>query len=169
MQKQQTQYELPQTKRVNKKIPADDKTVKNIAHQYLQQADDFFCVQHKGQLQAIRQSFVDSYYQLGQQLHLVRSGIRLGELNGNIFKPHYQLAWNNSLKSALPRYELDKAQAIAYLRKDLVANNTPSNKEMSLLTYQGLPLGWGKALSGRWNNYYPNHLRILKTLDDIRS
>jgi NOL1/NOP2/fmu family ribosome biogenesis protein len=62
--------------------------------------------------------------------------------------------------SEIRRFELDKEQALKYLRKDDFTYDI-SELGWVLLTYKGITMGWIKALSGRVNNYYPMKWRIL--------
>jgi NOL1/NOP2/fmu family ribosome biogenesis protein len=56
--------------------------------------------------------------------------------------------------------ELTKEQAIQYLRRDNI-DITVTGKGWSLMTYEGLALGWAKLLPNRINNYYPKEIRIM--------
>ena len=62
-------------------------------------------------------------------------------------------------KKNLDTMELNKEQALAYLRKE----NLPIHEEkrgFALVIYEDLPLGWVNLLGTRINNLYPSAWRI---------
>jgi 16S rRNA C967 or C1407 C5-methylase (RsmB/RsmF family)/NOL1/NOP2/fmu family ribosome biogenesis protein len=96
-------------------------------------------------------------------LHVLYSGIIVGEIFRDELAPAHSLAMSSFVNDAIPHTELDYEAAIQYLkRKDF----SPSAKKKGwmLVTYQGCNLGWVKVLANRINNYYPKELRILKDL-----
>lgn len=98
---------------------------------------------------------------LKDRLHLLHAGVTLGELKGKDWQPHHALAMSTALnKEAFPEAELTYEQAIAYLRKEAVALDASVPKGHVLLTYRGVPLGFGKNIGNRVNNLYPNEWRI---------
>jgi NOL1/NOP2/fmu family ribosome biogenesis protein len=99
--------------------------------------------------------------QLLQRILTIRkSGIRIGSLLRNDIIPDHELAMSTLYSSEIRRFELDKEQALKYLRKDDFTYDI-SELGWVLLTYKGITMGWIKALSGRVNNYYPMKWRIL--------
>lgn len=98
---------------------------------------------------------------LKDRLHLLHAGVTLGELKGKDWQPHHALAMSTALnKEAFPEAELTYEQAIAYLRKEAVSLDASVPKGHVLLTYRGVPLGFGKNIGNRVNNLYPNEWRI---------
>ena len=68
---------------------------------------------------------------------------------------------SNSLrKDAFANVELDKDNAIAYLRTEAICVDAP--KGFILLTYKSIPLGFGKNIGNRVNNLYPAEWKIRK-------
>ena len=68
------------------------------------------------------------------------------------------------IKGKVHQIELEKTAALSYLmRKEIEISNAP--KGWVLFTYHKTPLGWGKNLGNRVNNYYPTYFRIRKDLD----
>jgi len=97
---------------------------------------------------------------LWERLRIVQPGLALAEVKKKDLRPAHALALSPRLRSgAFPRVDLSLDDALAYLRKaDL---STPLEVQgWCLLAYQGLPLGWVKALPRRVNNYYPAHWKI---------
>lgn len=128
-------------------------------------------------------NFVDlnqgSVHKIGQQLHLVNTGVSdfllqsrpnfylkkagvcLGEIKGRDFVPNQELAWYPGVLPGVERVELDKENAIRFLKKE--SFSTPENtKGLALIHYRHYGLGWAKILSNRVNNYLPSEFRILK-------
>jgi NOL1/NOP2/fmu family ribosome biogenesis protein len=58
--------------------------------------------------------------------------------------------------------ELDKTQAIQYLRRDNIDIST-TDTGWSLMNFDRHPLGWAKLLPNRINNYYPKEIRIFSS------
>ncbi|ULQ56862.1 RNA methyltransferase [Flavihumibacter rivuli] len=96
-----------------------------------------------------------------QQLFIKKAGVMVGKLAGKDLVPDHPLALSTILSKELPVIAVDKDQAIAYLRRDDL-HIAPGIKGWALVQYEGLSLGWVKALPNRLNNYYPKEWRILK-------
>ena len=84
----------------------------------------------------------------------------VGEIKGTDLVPNQELAWSIYQNKKNQRLDLDKKNALDYLRKQNF--ETASNVlGLSLITYKNQGLGWAKLLQNRINNYLPNELRIL--------
>lgn len=97
---------------------------------------------------------------LWEALRIVQPGLVLAEVKKKDLRPAHALALSPQLRPGVfPQADLSLDDAIAYLRRaDLSA---PLDAQGWCLTaYQGLPLGWVKALPRRVNNYYPPHWKI---------
>lgn len=68
----------------------------------------------------------------------------------------------NSDKTGLPRVELNKEKAIAYLRRESVTPPDDAPRGPVIVTYENLNLGLAKNVGNRLNNLYPKNWRILK-------
>ncbi len=89
-------------------------------------------------------------------------GVPLGAFKGKDFVPDHALALSLARSKALPMADLDREQALQFLRKehfDLPAG-VPSG--WVLAGFGGLVLGWIKAMPNRMNNYLPMERRIRK-------
>lgn len=96
---------------------------------------------------------------LAKKLNIVYSGIELGEKKGKDFIPSQAMANFHKNLHYFPRVEVDKNQALDFLRgKD--PNLNLEKNGIYLLTYQGFGLGWVKFIGNRSNNYYPKPWRI---------
>lgn len=68
----------------------------------------------------------------------------------------------NNEKTGLPRVEVSKEAALAYLRREAIATPPGVPKGYVIVTYKNLNLGLAKNIGNRLNNLYPKNLRILK-------
>ncbi len=99
--------------------------------------------------------------QLAKQLYIKKAGIELGELKGKDFIPSHEWAVSVLPKTQYPQLNLDLQQSLQFLRRKEFSI-TSSQMGWVLACFEGLPLGWIKALPNRINNYYPAAWRILK-------
>ena len=114
-----------------------------------------------GMIKAIPALFEASILQLASQLYIKKAGVSVGELKGQDFIPAHELAVSYLPLDAFNAIDLDKEQALSYLRR--AEFSCMVQKGWSLMRYNGLGLGWAKILPNRINNYYPQEWRILKT------
>lgn len=96
-----------------------------------------------------------------QQLHVIYSGIKAGELMHGKLVPDHSMAMSMILSDSMEKVELSREMAIRYLQKKDI-DISASGIGWKLACFQGHPLGWMKVLSNRINNYYPGVLRIRK-------
>lgn len=96
---------------------------------------------------------------IAQTLHVVSTGTAVAVLKHEKLVPEHALAMSIYVNSGnFPSIELTKEQAISFLRKEAIA--VQGEKGFTLMTYQGIPLGWGNVLPNRVNNLYPANWRI---------
>lgn len=126
---------------------------------YLVEGDDWTCVPADTGYAAIRQGHEQDLELLKKILYLHKYGLRLGEKGAKEWVPHHDVAMSTELSSQLPVIELDKENALLYLKKEDIKTEVPQ-KGWYLVQYQGRALGWVKSLGNRFNNYLPKTLRI---------
>jgi 16S rRNA C967 or C1407 C5-methylase (RsmB/RsmF family)/NOL1/NOP2/fmu family ribosome biogenesis protein len=160
-----------------KTTAADDKRIKEQqltapSKQEMEVLNSFFGLPAKyavfkqgTDLRAMPQLFMESLKQLSGNLYIKKAGVALGTVKGKDFVPDHELALSVFLSSSFPYkgfnvVELDKEQALNYLRRKDITINAP--KGWIWIKYQGQGLGWAKVLPNRINNYYPQEWRILK-------
>jgi 16S rRNA C967 or C1407 C5-methylase (RsmB/RsmF family)/NOL1/NOP2/fmu family ribosome biogenesis protein len=100
---------------------------------------------------------------LAEKLYIVSFGTETGELMKGELLPAQGLA--NSIihnKEMFTSYELEITEAVKYLRKDTIIDNS-GTRGWKLATFHGIGLGFFKNLGNRTNNYFPKERRILKT------
>ncbi len=99
-------------------------------------------------------------------LHVLRAGVRAGTVMGLErgrlrFEPDHALAMAmdvapETLPTGYFKIETEEL-AVAYLRGETLS--APGVRGWRVMTYRGLPLGWGKASDGIMKNHYPKGLR----------
>ena len=89
-------------------------------------------------------------------LKVLRPGLEIAELRGKIAFPAHALALWADHAASVQNLEADDTACAAYLRGETL----PADAEgWTLVTVDGLSLGWGKAVRGVLKNHYPKGLR----------
>lgn len=145
----------------NRPDSSSAKQVNPIALKYLQQPEGFNIFQKKDFLFAMPQSLFSDFRYLERFLYVRHAGVYLGTTKGKDFLPAHDLALSIHLQNDLPSIELTYNEAIAFLRCETPRIQSDL-RGWCLATYQGQRLGWMKMMEGRFNNYMPKELRILK-------
>ncbi|MEN9522880.1 MAG: hypothetical protein RL065_1257, partial [Bacteroidota bacterium] len=176
MRKKNENFEPPKFKKSKPKNISLNKSIlnkwlKNIDALEFQQKQEFVIAQPK--------ILADDFEFIASQLHVIKSGVNIGQLTPKDLIPDHELALSFLLNDEIQIVELTYEQAIQYLKKDnltpalskgegdsLILNPSPSEKDFksgwTLMQYQQQNLGWAKVLPNRINNYYPMNARILK-------
>lgn len=107
----------------------------------------------------IQREFYRHFEKIAQALSLRYFGVELGKKQRNEWIPSHEWAISILAKNGFLTVALSQDQALDFLRKkEQLLDGLP--KGWVLFTYQNLPLGWGKNLGNRLNNYYPKEWRI---------
>ncbi|MDX1667059.1 MAG: hypothetical protein R3350_07515, partial [Saprospiraceae bacterium] len=96
---------------------------------------------------------------LSSRIKGLEFGTLMGQFKREQFVPAHELALSIHVSKSLPRLELDKEQALRYLKKEDPGLDMYPRGWM-LVTFEGNALGWAKGLGKRLNNYYPRNWRI---------
>lgn len=91
---------------------------------------------------------------LARTCFITQPGACVGELIHQTFSPLHDLAFTSFAVACTPTHEVNAADALRFLRKEDLST-LPAAKGIHLVTYQGLGLGYIKALGHRANNYLP--------------
>lgn len=128
---------------------------------WVQDTDDFTCYQWEdGLITALSKTLHVHGSILSSPYLLKRSGLAVATLQkGGRLAPHHALALSASLSSAVPTLDLDRDDALRFLRKETLAN-PGDQRGYRVVRYEGLPMGWVKAIPGRLNNLLPTNYRI---------
>lgn len=136
-----------------------DKKVVTIASRWLKEEEELKFYQHKEQLFAMPAHTYTIFLQLQAKLNIRKAGIKIGDYGRDEIIPDHALALSTIYSDSIAKHELDKEQALAFLRRnEFTVEHLP--KGWLMLTYESLPLGWIKSLGNRFNNYYPKEWRI---------
>ncbi len=110
---------------------------------------------------AFPQHWLPLLQDLKNNLYLLQAGVALAEVKGRDLNPCHALAMSSLLKrGAFPEVEVNREQALSYLRKEALQLPTETPRGFVLITYHGVPLGFVKQLGNRANNLYPQEWRI---------
>ena len=137
----------------------NDKKMLTLAAPWLREGHDCFLYQYKEQLFAIPAAYKELFLFLQKRLHVRKAGIKLGVLARNELVPDHALALSTLYHPSIARVDLNREQAIAFLRKELFEIDQLT-KGWLMCFYKDLPIGWIKSLGNRFNNYYPKEWRI---------
>lgn len=132
-----------------------------IWQQYLEQPAGFIPHVKNDMLFAIPATLYTDFLFIEKHFYIRHAGLFMGTLKGKDFLPSHDLALSIHLKKGLPSIEVNHDDAISYLRCE-TPKIKPEFTGWGLVTHQQYPLGWIKAMPGRFNNYFPKELRILK-------
>ena len=132
----------------------------NIVKEWMQQTNDLPLKLGKT-IFAVPEVLLQNIYYLTSVLNVIYQGIAIGELIRDKMIPEHALAMSNFVNPGVRRIELNKTEAVEFLRKKNI-HIDPVNKGWSLVAFNGCNLGWVNVLANRVNNYYPKSLRILK-------
>ena len=96
---------------------------------------------------------------LSSGLSLRKSGLLLGKIMKGRLNPEHELAMSTALNSDMPSVGVSEEEALRFLRRENILP-ADASEGWNLVQYDGLPLGWLKAIGHRANNYYPMDWRI---------
>ncbi len=134
-------------------------TVPDIWEAYEAFAQQYLRVEPSGR----REQFGDQLYLVPKEfpnlqgLKVLRPGLHVGTVKKNRFEPSHALAM--ALLTDQVAQTVQTADPEQYL-SGMTFSCDESYHGWVLVTYQGLPLGWGKASHGIVKNHYPKGLRI---------
>lgn len=99
---------------------------------------------------------------VAEQMSVLFSGVKVGELFGKKFKPDHSLAlsaWLN--REAFSTVELTEEDMLRYLRREELSCVASLKEGINLLLWEGLPLGFTKRVGARTNSLLPKEWRIF--------
>ena len=128
---------------------------------YINEPANYYYFKANDDWMAINRHHIESLNILQRNLYIKKSGVRIGKLAGRDLVPDHELALSIIInKDAVLQTELDREQALQYLRRENIAIDI-TDKGWSLMNFEGHALGWAKLLPNRINNYYPKEIRIM--------
>lgn len=131
---------------------------------WLKMPEEFsFFVDKNGNITAILKSQVEDCQIITTPIRKADFGLEVGIFKGKDFIPAHALALSTAIADDLPAIELEKEQALRFLKKEnILLDKIPNG--WALARYQGHNLGWLKGIGSRINNYFPKNWRILMDL-----
>ena len=117
-----------------------------------------------GDLVGIPENLLEATSVIANALKKRSVGVKLGALKGGKLVPSHQLSQNQVLNKTVPKMELNKDEALRFLKKEEFTIPENSSPGWKLVSYNGTGLGWAKNLQNRINNYLPNEYRIKMAL-----
>lgn len=109
------------------------------------------------------QAFGDQVYLVPEAMismdgmKVVRPGLHLGTNKKNRIEPAHALALALNIEETDKKMSLSEEEAKRYIHGDSLTCEV--QKGWTILTYEGYPLGFGKAANGQMKNHYPRGLR----------
>ncbi|HEY6707503.1 MAG TPA: RsmF rRNA methyltransferase first C-terminal domain-containing protein [Actinomycetota bacterium] len=95
----------------------------------------------------------------GAGVRLVRPGLLVGRARPGRFEPAHALAMAAGVVTARRVREVDDQEAAAFVRGETLAWGGTAG--WALVSWNGWPLGWGRAAGGVLKNHYPKGLRTM--------
>jgi hypothetical protein len=149
-----------QTKR-NVKVPRKKINFPDALSSFLKKDNHLVGIQdNSGNYYGVPENIFEEFNLISQYLPFIDPILLLGASKGNDFIPEQELALSSFINEEIPHWELERHEALLYLKKE-ISNSAPPKVGWGLMSYNGLSLGWYKAMGHRYNNYYPKHWRIL--------
>lgn len=143
-----------------------EKNAKNIqgTEQWLENPQQFVYKERNGSIYAVPGDLEKSMQLIASCVTTMYAGVRIGEIKGNEFLPDHALALSNIVKRDIPQIALTREDALRFLKKESIRSHDVP-KGIYAVRYEGLNLGWVKAVPGRLNNLLPMEFRIRKNVE----
>jgi 16S rRNA C967 or C1407 C5-methylase (RsmB/RsmF family)/NOL1/NOP2/fmu family ribosome biogenesis protein len=94
------------------------------------------------------------------QLNITRAGVLAGKILHSQLVPEHPLAVSMLIHESIPTISVNLKDAMLFLQKKTFELPEGNATGWHLVQYQGVNLGWIKALGNRMNNYYPKNWSI---------
>lgn len=131
---------------------------------WVKDSETYVWKERNGILYALPAMHEKSMQLLAASVQTMYAGIAAGTWKGGDFLPDHALALSTIIRSDGQYIDLSEEESLRFLKKEsLRAHEAP--KGIYAVRYQGLNLGWVKAVPGRLNNLLPMEFRIRKNLE----
>lgn len=116
-------------------------------------------------ISALPKALSEDVIRLTGAVKILSAGIPLAEEKGHKLIPAHALSLSiQRNESAFPLVELNKEEALSYLRRESLVLKADAPRGYVVATYQGHALGFLNNLGNRANNLYPAEWRIRMNL-----
>lgn len=143
---------------------ASKKMRSSLENYFLVSSNHHILEDQNGLYRLISEHILEDVQQLSQKLNKIHCGMPVGAFKRDSFIPHHGLAMAVDCDLHFPELSVDLETALRFLKKESLPIES-QEKVWQILTFQGIKLGWVKAVTGRLNNYYPKEYRIKMHLD----
>ncbi len=110
---------------------------------------------------AMPEGLLPIYYSLKNITNPLLAGVEVARMKGRkTVVTHPVLMSRIFLRGSLPEVEVDKEDALRYLRHQTLVLPADTPRGITVLTFEGLPLGAVNNLGNRANNLYPQEFKI---------
>ncbi len=102
------------------------------------------------------------FYFPGKGVKIERAGLHVGTFAKNRFEPSLALARSlraEDVRNVVNLLAEEKDKAVSYIKGEQITGIDPGLKGWTLLCYEGVSLGFAKAVGGVLKNHYPKGLR----------
>ncbi len=144
--------------------PANDKKIQQQAGHLLRADDLVFIQTDKENYSAMPAGHEADMHLLQQAVYLRKTGLKLGKPAAKEWLPEHEVALSIDTNANIPFVEADREQALRFLKREEMGISGLS-KGWQIIRYNGLGLGWVKALDNRVNNYLPKQWRIRMDIE----
>lgn len=145
------------------KLTLDKVSKKQVeaASKWLKSPEQFeFFQKHTGDIFIISKNNLMRIALIDKALKKKSLGLVIGLFKGQDFIPSHDLALSIDISDAVQFVDLNKDDALKYLRKENFELPHEAPSGWTLARYGSLNLGWMKVLKNRINNYLPTEFRI---------
>jgi 16S rRNA C967 or C1407 C5-methylase (RsmB/RsmF family)/NOL1/NOP2/fmu family ribosome biogenesis protein len=133
-----------------------------ILNNFISQNNELnFIVKEEEEAIALKKKWIEDIGLIFSCMYIKKMGIHIGKILRDELIPAHELALSMLATSNFNYIELNKEQALQYLRRSDI-DIQDAKKGWKIVIYKGYNLGWIKVLANRINNYYPQSFRILK-------
>lgn len=146
--------------------PLSKNLIPDAARWLDEKMDVHFFQTPSGNVLALPAALETAYLVLDKSLKNKWFGTAIGEFKGKDFIPSHALALSRLVSPALAALDLDREQALRFLKKETFDLPPDTPRNWTLARFAGLNLGWMKVLPGRMNNYLPPERRIRMSLNN---
>lgn len=145
-----------------KRIKIEFNMVSNSILEKWMDMDGLFAFDRQGIVHVFPKMYELDLQAIKNVLYLKNAGTAVGKIVGKDLVPNHDLALSNLIKKDIQSIELDLENAQNFLRKENISPELNVDKLVGwvLIRFQGVNLGWIKAMPNRINNYYPKEVRI---------
>jgi NOL1/NOP2/fmu family ribosome biogenesis protein len=130
-----------------------------VLRSWIREADAFRIFRMADTMLAFPEAQWENWQAIASRFRLRKSGLRLGSFAHGHFNPDHEFSMSTALSAPVACLALSLDQSLQYLRRETL-DIQDGGKGWVCLSYEGLPLGFGKMLPNRLNNYYPSEWRI---------